>query len=60
MAGTTPPFGMLLFIVKGVASPDTKFSDIVKYGIPFLICDVIIMAFPVVALWLPTAVFSGR
>jgi tripartite ATP-independent transporter DctM subunit len=57
MAMTTPPFGMLLFVTKGVAPPDTKMIDIYKAGFPFLLCDAtamgLIMAFPNLALWLP-------
>jgi len=58
MAQTTPPFGLLLFAMKGVAPPDTTMGDIIKAGIPFLICDAaamaVIIAFPVLALWLPS------
>ena len=57
MAVTTPPFGVALFVMKGVAPPDTTMGDIYKAGLPFLVCDVIsiavIMAFPAIALWLP-------
>ncbi len=58
MAQTTPPFGLLLFAMKGVAPPDTTMGDIIRAGIPFLICDAaamaVIIAFPVLALWLPS------
>ena len=57
MGFTTPPFGLTLFVMKGVAPPDTKMSDIYLAGIPFLVCDAIAMAiviaFPQIALWLP-------
>jgi TRAP-type mannitol/chloroaromatic compound transport system permease large subunit len=57
MAQTTPPFGMLLFVMKGVAPEGTTMGDIYKAGIPFLICDLIVMALvvasPGLALWLP-------
>ena len=57
MAVTTPPFGVALFVMKGVAPPDTTMGDIYKAGLPFLGCDAIamalIIAFPVIALWLP-------
>jgi len=57
MAGTTPPFGMSLFVMKGVAPKDTTMGDIYRAGLPFLYCDVIamalIIAFPSLALWLP-------
>jgi tripartite ATP-independent transporter DctM subunit len=57
MALSTPPFGILLFIMKGVAPPDIKMVDIYKACLPFLICDSIAMAlcltFPKLVTWLP-------
>jgi tripartite ATP-independent transporter DctM subunit len=57
MATTTPPFGLVLFVMKGVAPPDTTMSDIYKAGFPFLVCDAVamglLMAFPALALYLP-------
>lgn len=57
MANTTPPFGLLLFVMKGVAPPDTTMGDIYKAALPFILCDmvafVLIMIFPQIALWLP-------
>ena len=57
MATTSPPFGMSLFVMKGVAPPDTTMGDIFRAGLPFLGCDAIamalIIAFPALALWLP-------
>lgn len=57
MAGSTPPFGMLLFVIKGIAPADTTLGDVIKAGAPFLLCDVVVMAlviaFPILALWLP-------
>ena len=57
MGMTTPPFGMLLFVMKGVAPPGTTMGDIYRAGIPFLMCDLVamllIVAFPMIALWLP-------
>ena len=57
MANTTPPFGLLLFVMKGVAPKDTTMADIYKAGVPFLLCDtavmVLVMIFPPIALYLP-------
>ena len=57
MATTTPPYGMSLFVMKGVAPPGTTMGDIYRAALPFLYCDLIamalIMAFPALALWLP-------
>jgi tripartite ATP-independent transporter DctM subunit len=57
MATTSPPFGLVLFVMKGVAPSDTTMGDIYKAGLPFLACDVVamglIIAFPALALYLP-------
>jgi len=57
MATTTPPFGLVLFVMKGVAPSNTTMGDIYKAGLPFLVCDAIVMAlimiFPMLALYLP-------
>lgn len=58
MSVTTPPFGVALFVMRGVAPPDTTMGDIYRAGLPFLGCDLIamalIIAFPAIALWLPS------
>jgi len=58
MATTSPPFGLSLFVMKGVAPPDTTMGDIYKGALPFLGCDVIaialMLAFPILVLWLPS------
>jgi len=57
MASTSPPFGMSLFVMKGVAPRDTTMSDIYLAALPFLGCDLIVMIllfiFPPLSLWLP-------
>jgi tripartite ATP-independent transporter DctM subunit len=54
----SPPFGLNLFVMKGVASPDTSTTDIWRSAIPFIILDLMAMAlitiFPQIALWLPS------
>ncbi|MCJ7596939.1 MAG: TRAP transporter large permease [Desulfobacterales bacterium] len=58
MAMSTPPFGMLLFVMKGSAPAGTTLGDIVKAAVPFLFCDLIVMIllilFPSVVLFLPS------
>jgi TRAP-type mannitol/chloroaromatic compound transport system permease large subunit len=53
----TPPFGLSLFVMKGVAPPDTTMGDIFRAALPFVFLQFIalglIMAFPSIALWLP-------
>ncbi|MBO6955707.1 MAG: TRAP transporter large permease subunit, partial [Rhizobiales bacterium] len=55
---TTPPFGLLLFVMKGVAPPDTTMRDIYTAAIPFIACSLLLVglliAFPSLALWLPS------
>ncbi|MFC1868022.1 TRAP transporter large permease subunit [Thermodesulfobacteriota bacterium] len=57
MSSVTPPIGMMLFVMKGVAPKGTTMMDVYKAGIPFLLCDLIamalIMAIPTLVLWLP-------
>jgi TRAP-type C4-dicarboxylate transport system permease large subunit len=57
MAMSTPPFGLLLFVMKGVAPPGTTMADIIAGALPFLACDLIVMIllimFPGIILFLP-------
>ena len=58
MAGTTPPFGLLLYVMLGVAPKGTTIIQVAGAAFPFLVCDtiliLILVAFPGVALWLPS------
>lgn len=60
MGVTTPPVGMNLFVMKGIAPPDTTMRDIILAAVPFLYCDALVMiliiAFPAIALWLPSLI----
>lgn len=57
MSGTTPPFGLLLFVMQGVAPRGTTYWTIVRAAAPYLICDLILLmaliSVPALALWLP-------
>lgn len=57
MSLTTPPFGLLLFIMIGVAPRGTTLPQVAAAAAPFLICDAILVgilvAFPTLALFLP-------
>ena len=57
MAMSTPPFGILLFVMKGSAPVGTRLGEICLAALPFLACDLIVMvliiAFPSIALYLP-------
>jgi tripartite ATP-independent transporter DctM subunit len=55
---TTPPFGLLLFVMKGVAPPDTTMRDIYMAALPYMGCAILLVVlliiFPQIALWLPS------
>ena len=57
MAMSTPPFGILLFVMKGVAPPNTTMGEIISAALPFLLCDLIVMiiviAVPSIVMFLP-------
>lgn len=57
MATTSPPFGLVLFVMKSAVPSGTRMKDIYLSAIPFLLCDLVamvaMMAFPGVVLWLP-------
>jgi tripartite ATP-independent transporter DctM subunit len=57
MGQLTPPFGMLLFVMKGVAPKDITMEQIIWASIPYMFFDILIMAmimiWPGIALWLP-------
>ena len=56
----TPPFGMLLFVMKGVAPEGISIEEICRAAMPFILCDalaiLLIIIFPALALWLPSKV----
>lgn len=55
---TTPPFGLLLFVMKGVAPPGTTMRDIYLSAFPFIGCSlllvVLLVLYPPLATWLPS------
>ncbi|MDD5704208.1 MAG: TRAP transporter large permease subunit [Dehalococcoidales bacterium] len=56
MAEITPPFGLNLFVMKGLF-PEIPMSTVIRGVIPFVIIQLIalalVVAFPQIALWLP-------
>jgi len=56
MGNLTPPFGLQLFVMKGM-QPKIPMADIIRSSFPFLLCEtltlVLIMIFPPIALFLP-------
>jgi TRAP-type C4-dicarboxylate transport system permease large subunit len=53
----TPPFGLLLFTMKGVAPPEVTMNDVFRAALPYvgfgLLALLIVFSFPPVAIWLP-------
>jgi len=53
----TPPLGLNVYVVKGLAPEETRLEDIFMGILPFLIMDLVTLAiifmFPQTALWLP-------
>lgn len=58
MSGVTPPFGLNLFVMLGVAPKGTTMAEVAKAGLPYLGCGlllfVMLVLWPQVALYLPS------
>jgi tripartite ATP-independent transporter DctM subunit len=54
---TTPPFGLLLFVMKGVAPPETTMRTIIAAATPFILLEILalvtLLFLPPLATWLP-------
>jgi len=57
IANLSPPFGVELFVMKGVSPPDTTMGDVYHAAIPFIIMEfmviLVVMLCPPIATWLP-------
>jgi tripartite ATP-independent transporter DctM subunit len=57
MATITPPFGLSLFVMKGIAPEGTTMGDVYRAALPFIALNILVMAlmivFPEISLWLP-------
>jgi tripartite ATP-independent transporter DctM subunit len=57
MSLSTPPFGLLLFLMQGVAPKGTTLGQVAWAAVPYLICDlalmILLLIVPGVALFLP-------
>ncbi|TYB89585.1 TRAP transporter large permease subunit [Oceaniovalibus sp. ACAM 378] len=62
MAYITPPYGLNLFYMKAVAPKEITLSDIYRSIVPFLgiqaLALVLLLVFPIIALWLPGLIFD--
>jgi len=57
VAVLTPPFGLVLFVMKGAAPPNVTMIDVYRAATPYIIFNIIVLAImiaaPNFALWLP-------
>ncbi len=53
----TPPFGLLLYVMKGVAPYDVTLGEVVRSALPFILIEIAVLALlvavPELATWLP-------
>ena len=54
----TPPFGLLLFVMKGVAPASVTLGEVYRAALPFLALELLVLAtlivFPALGTWLPS------
>jgi len=57
IAAVTPPVGLNVYVLKGVAGEDTTIEEVFSGIWPFVVCDIIVLifliAFPQITLFLP-------
>ena len=53
----TPPFGLLLYVMKGIAPFEVTLGQVVKSAMPFILIELFVLAlliaWPELATWLP-------
>jgi tripartite ATP-independent transporter DctM subunit len=53
----SPPFGLVLFVMRGVAGKHATMGEIYRAVVPYICCDIwmilLLILFPALALWLP-------
>lgn len=56
----TPPFGLLLFVMKGVAPPQISLGTVYRAAMPFLLLELLVLALvvlrPEMGTWLPNRI----
>ena len=64
MAFLSPPYGINLFYIRGIAPKDITMTDIYLSALPFIAIQaiglVLIIAFPILAVWIPNLIFGGE
>lgn len=60
MGFLTPPFGLLLFVMKGITPPEIKMGQVYRAAAPFLVIEMfilmLVLIFPQIGLWLPSLI----
>lgn len=58
----TPPFGMLLFVMQGVAPKGTTMKDVYTSAFPYVVITILViglmMLIPQLCTWLPSIIYS--
>jgi len=56
----TPPFGLLLYVMKGIAPFEVSLGQVIKSAMPFILIELAVLALliaaPQVATWLPSLI----
>ena len=56
----TPPFGLLLYVMKGIAPFNVTIGQVIRSALPFIAIEVFVLALliaaPEVATWLPSKI----
>jgi tripartite ATP-independent transporter DctM subunit len=57
---TTPPFGLLIYVMKGVAPPQIRLRQIYAAAMPFIVLELLVLGllvvWPDLATWLPAQI----
>lgn len=63
IAAVTPPVGLNVYVLKGVVGKAATLEEIFAGIWPFVVCDIVVLvfliAFPQIALWLPSMMMGG-
>ena len=58
----TPPFGLLIFVMRGVANPAPPITNVYRAALPFVLLELFVLsaivAWPWLATWLPKLVLE--
>jgi len=52
----TPPFGLLLFVMKGVAPPEIRIQQVYAAALPFALIVLMVLALVIFVPWISTSV----